>query len=155
MTTYNELRLDNQLCFPLYAASRMITRMYQPLLKKLGLTYPQYLILMVLWEENEQSVTGIGAKLRLSTNTLTPLLKRMETQGIVVRKRSPADERIVKVMLTPEGEKLKEKAVTIPRELGSRMLGILEEEELLSVMKVLKKFLGAVNNGKGFSQEEY
>jgi len=144
MTTYDELRLDNQLCFPLYAASRQVTRLYQPLLKKLGITYPQYLILLVLWEKDDLSVSEIGERLMLSSNTLTPLLKRMETQGILLRTRSSEDERIVKIALTSEGDKLREKAVAIPRDLGSRILEILDEKEVISLVNTLKKFLSDV-----------
>jgi len=141
MTSYDELRLRNQLCFPLYAASRQITRMYQPLLKELGLTYPQYLILLVLWESTELSVTEIGEKLQLNSNTLTPLLKRMETQGLLIRSRSVDDERIVRIQLTPEGEKMKDQAVKIPRELGAQLLEVLNEKEVISLMTTLKKLL--------------
>ncbi len=152
MTTYDELRLDNQLCFPLYAASRMVTRMYQPLLKEIGVTYPQYLILMVLWEAGELSVTEIGARLHLSSNTLTPLLKRMEARALVRRERSAEDERVVRVILTPDGINLKEKAVKIPRQLGSRLLESAELEELITVVSVLKKIL-ASDTEAGVSSE--
>lgn len=111
------LQLDNQLCFPLYAASRMVTKLYQPLLEKLGITYPQYLILLVLWENDELSVNEIGKKLMLETNTLTPLLKRMEVKGIVKRTRSKSDERRVIVKLTDKGDALKQSALCIPLEL--------------------------------------
>jgi len=115
------LQLDNQICFPLYAASRMVTKLYQPLLEKLDITYPQYLILLVLWENDELSVNEIGKKLMLETNTLTPLLKRMESKGIVKRKRSKSDERRVIVSLTDKGNSLKQQALCIPIELLSGM----------------------------------
>lgn len=111
------LQLDNQLCFPLYAASRMVTKLYQPLLEKLGITYPQYLILLVLWENDELNVNEIGKKLMLETNTLTPLLKRMEVKGIVKRTRSKSDERRVIVKLADKGGALKQSALCIPLEL--------------------------------------
>jgi len=111
------LQLDNQLCFPLYAASRMVTKLYQPLLEKLGITYPQYLILLVLWENDELNVNEIGKKLMLETNTLTPLLKRMEVKGIVKRTRSKSDERRVIVKLADKGDALKQSALCIPLEL--------------------------------------
>lgn len=115
------LKLDSQLCFPLYAASRMVTKLYQPLLEKLDITYPQYLILLVLWENDELSVNEIGKKLMLETNTLTPLLKRMESKGIVKRKRSKSDERRVIVSLIDKGNSLKQQALCIPLELLSGM----------------------------------
>ncbi|MGL4851928.1 MAG: MarR family winged helix-turn-helix transcriptional regulator [Phocaeicola sp.] len=112
------LKLDNQLCFRLYALSRLVTRAYQPYLDKLGITYPQYLVLMVLWESDKQPVNDIGKKLFLNTNTLTPLLKRMEADAIVVRKRDDADERRVLVCLTEKGKEMKQKAICIPVELS-------------------------------------
>ena len=91
---YEQLKLENQLCFPVYAASRLITREYQPFLDKLEITYPQYLVLMILWEEDGMPVNDIARKLILNTNTITPLLKRMEQQGIIRRRRSGKDERV-------------------------------------------------------------
>ena len=111
------LQLDNQLCFPLYAASRMVTKLYQPLLEKLDITYPQYLILLVLWENDALTVNEIGKKLMLETNTLTPLLKRMEVKDILKRTRSKADERQVIIKLTDKGGSLKQSALCIPAEL--------------------------------------
>jgi DNA-binding MarR family transcriptional regulator len=108
------LRLDNQLCFPIYAASRLFVRVYQPHLDQLGLTYPQYLVLMVLWEHDEAIVSEIADRLLLNTNTITPLLKRMEAQGLVMRQRSDADERKVVVRLTEHGRQLQAQAVKIP-----------------------------------------
>ncbi|HNW26887.1 MAG TPA: MarR family transcriptional regulator [Spirochaetota bacterium] len=123
------LKLDNQLCFVLYAGSRAITRLYTPLLKKLGITYPQYLVLLVLWEEDGLGVSAIGSRLRLDTGTLTPLLKRMESQGLLSRRRTVSDERKVAVYLTARGKKLKEKAAAVPRELFCRT-GLTAEEFL-------------------------
>lgn len=111
---YEYLKLDNQLCFPLYATSRMITRLYQPLLAEINLTYPQYLVLMVLWEDDLIPVKYIGEKLLLNSNTLTPLLKRMEQMQLIERIRSEKDERVVNVKLTEDGMKLKQEAVKIP-----------------------------------------
>lgn len=115
--TYEQLKLENQICFPIYAASRLITREYQPLLDELGITYPQYLVLMLLWESDGLSVTEIGERLVLNTNTVTPLLKRMEAQGLISRQRSSEDERQVIVTLTAQGHVLKEEAATIPERL--------------------------------------
>lgn len=118
---YDQLKLENQLCFPVYAASRLITREYQPLLDNLEITYPQYLVLLVLWESDRLSVNDIAKKLILNTNTITPLLKRMEQQGLIIRKRSETDERKVMVHLSSKGLNLKEKASEIPQELAKRL----------------------------------
>jgi DNA-binding MarR family transcriptional regulator len=112
------LRLDNQLCFSLYAATRAMTRLYEPLLSRLKLTYPQYLVMLVLWEEAPLSVKAVGERLYLDSGTLSPLLKRLERQGLVERVRSAADERVVEVRPTPAGRRLREKATDIPRELA-------------------------------------
>jgi DNA-binding MarR family transcriptional regulator len=114
------LRLDQQLCFALYNASRSLTRAYAPLLEPLGLTYPQYLAMMVLWEQKEASVKVLGERLGLDSGTLTPLLKRLEQRGLVTRRRDPADERVVLVELTAEGQKLRAKARRIPTEIACR-----------------------------------
>lgn len=114
---FDHLKLSNQLCFPVYAASRLITREYQPHLGKLGITYPQYLVLMVLWETDGITVNAIAEKLILNTNTLTPLLKRMETMGIITRKRSGEDERKVEIRLTGKGQELRVSASGIPQKL--------------------------------------
>jgi DNA-binding MarR family transcriptional regulator len=111
------LRLDRQLCFPIYAASRLVTRLYQPLLEPLGLTYPQYIILMILWEDAPCAVSAIGARALLSSNTLTPLLKRLEQGGWITRARSARDERVVRVDLTAEGRALKGRCACIPGDL--------------------------------------
>ncbi|NQV42631.1 MAG: MarR family transcriptional regulator [Candidatus Marinimicrobia bacterium] len=116
-TSDEYLKLDNQLCFPLYATSRMITRLYQPLLEKLGLTYPQYIVLLVLWEADSLSVKEIGERVQLNTNTLTPLLKRMQELKYITRVRSTEDERIVLVNLTKAGRDMKAKALEIPHQL--------------------------------------
>lgn len=120
------LRLENQLCFPLYAASNLITRAYRPLLQPLGLTYPQYLVMMVLWEVHSISVGELGQKLYLDSGTLTPMLKRMEQNGLVQRLRDPADERRVSVSLTQAGIDLKEPAASIPANLGCKVDGSRE-----------------------------
>lgn len=113
------LKLENQLCFPLYAASRLVTKMYKPLLKELNITYPQYLILLILWEKDCQTVMEIGNMLFLSTNTLTPLLKRMEAKKIIVREKSTSDERKINIKLTDHGKTMKKKACPIPNKLAT------------------------------------
>lgn len=120
---YEQLKLENQICFPVYAASRLITREYQPYLEELGLTYPQYLVLLVLWEQDELTVNDIAKKLILNTNTLTPLLKRMEAQGLLTRVRSRQDERKVIVCLTEAGQETQAKAAGIPERLVTGLSG--------------------------------
>ena len=108
------LRLDNQLCFALYSASLAMTKAYKPLLDALNLTYPQYLVMLVLWERGGLSVSELGERLYLDSGTLTPLLKRMEAAGLVLRTRSPADERRVLVSPTPDGRRLRTRAAKVP-----------------------------------------
>jgi len=135
------LQLDNQLCFPLYAASRMVTKLYQPLLEKLDITYPQYLILVVLWESDALTVNEIGKKLMLETNTLTPLLKRMEIKGIIKRTRSKIDERQVIIKLTDKGSSLKQQALCIPAELLEGVKGQFPLERVDRLKNDLKALL--------------
>lgn len=112
------LALDRQLCFALYSASHAMTKVYAPLLAPLGLTYPQYLVMLVLWEDDGQGVGELGARLALDSGTLTPLLKRLETQGHLSRERDAQDERRVIVRLTPAGRQLKARARRVPQEIG-------------------------------------
>ena len=112
------LALDKQLCFALYSASLAMTKVYKPLLAPLGLTYPQYLVMLALWEGDAQTVSALGDKLALDSGTLTPLLKRLETQGQLSRERDAEDERRVIVRLTPAGRQLKVQARRIPQEIG-------------------------------------
>jgi len=144
---YEQLKLENQLCFPVYAASRLITREYQPFLDELGITYPQYLVLLVLWEVKEITVNEIAHKLILNTNTITPLLKRMEKLDLISRSRSDEDERKVIVTLTSKGEAMKKKAAKIPEELSRGLINeamsvqelILLKNNLISIINYLKK----------------
>ncbi|MGE5348252.1 MAG: MarR family winged helix-turn-helix transcriptional regulator [Actinomycetota bacterium] len=143
---YDQLKLENQLCFPVYAASRLITREYQPLLDRLGITYPQYLVLMILWEEDGVPVNDIAKKLILNTNTITPLLKRMEKDGIVKRKRSAEDERKVIVQLTAKGRDLQEGAAQIPEQLAGRLLqGELNVEDLVRLKEMLDSIIRSIS----------
>jgi len=123
------LRLDQQLCFPLYAASRLLTRLYQPLLEPLGITYPQYIVLMILWEESPCPVSRIGERAFLASNTLTPLLKRLEQLGFVQRQRTVEDERVVMISLSEEGRALKEECGCIPMQLFEK-IGYTAEDAL-------------------------
>jgi len=143
----DQLKLDNQICFPVYAASRLIIREYQPHLDKLGITYPQYLVLLVLWENDGMPVNDIAHKLILNTNTVTPLLKRMETMGLISRIRSEEDERKVIVRLTPKGTTMKSEAAHIPFSL---MAGISPEdvniEELIAMKNKLQEWIDFLKN---------
>ena len=117
-----QFKIDNQICFRLYTASRLITQAYHPMLAAHGLTYPQYLVLMVLWEKDAQPVNDIAKRLLLETNTVTPLLKRMETEGIVTRTRGRDDARQMIVKLTKKGHDLQEKLTDMPEAVGSSLL---------------------------------
>ncbi len=135
MTT-NPLHLDQQLCFALYSASRAFTRAYGPLLEPLGLTYPQYLVMLALWEQDEQSVSELGEHLSLDSGTLTPLLKRMESAGLVRRARSSGDERVVMVRLSEAGKRLEAKARKVPAQLFTRAGFEPTEEGLASLVRL-------------------
>ncbi len=111
---YDQLKLENQLCFRLYSLSRLLTQAYRPLLEPLGLTYPQYLVMLVLWETDHQTVGDIGRRLKLDTNTLTPMLQRMEREGLLVRTHGIVDGRQTLVSLTKKGLQLKEAAKDVP-----------------------------------------
>ncbi|MCQ2515426.1 MAG: MarR family transcriptional regulator [Saccharofermentans sp.] len=137
---YDALKLENQLCFPLYAVSKEIVRKYTPYLKEIDLTYTQYIAMMVLWEHKEISVKDMGAKLFLDSGTLTPLLKILEKKGLVSRNRSKDDERFLMVSATKEGMKLRDKAVDIPAKVGGCVDLSQKEAELL--YKTLWKLLG-------------
>ncbi len=140
---YEQLKLENQLCFPFYAASRLIIRAYQEDLDALGITYPQYLVMMVLWEDQEITVNQIAEKLILNTNTITPLLKRMETMGLITRTPSKTDQRKVMIGLTEEGKNMREKAAEIPSQLLQR-LKIDPTEESLQDFHNMKNQLNAL-----------
>lgn len=131
------LRLDQQVCFPLYAAAHLATRLYRPLLAPLGLTYPQYLAMLVLWERSPVSVGELGQRLLLDSGTLTPLLKRLEAAGLVSRNRAPLDERRVMIDLTPAGHQLRQRASGIPEAMCAS-LG-LGTQDLLQLRDALKK----------------
>ena len=123
----DQLKIDNQLCFPIYALAKEIVNKYRPFLAELDLTYPQYLVMLILWESKEQTVSQLGEKLNLDSGTLTPLLKRLEQKNLIHRNRNPKDERVVQINLTNEGSSLQEKAVEIPSKMF-KSLAISEEE---------------------------
>ncbi len=139
---YEQLLLKNQLCFPLYACSRKIVGSYTPYLKPLGLTYTQYVVLMVLWEHGSVNVGQLGETLRLDAGTLTPLLKRLETAGYVTRERSKEDERITIVSVTKEGEVLKEQCKDIPLKLAQNG-SPLSSKEAKELYRLLYRILDA------------
>ena len=122
MKAEEEFKLDNQLCFRLYTASRLLTQAYHPLLSEYGLTYPQYLVLLVLWEKDAQPVNDIARRLHLETNTVTPLLQRMEKEGILVRSRGKKDARQMIVSLTGTGIALKKRLANVPPTVGNAVL---------------------------------
>lgn len=142
---YEQLLLKNQVCFPLYACGRKVIGRYTPLLKPLGLTYTQYIVMMVLWEKGSVNVGQLGAMLYLDAGTLTPLLKRLEKAGLVTRERSKEDERITIVSITPEGEKLKKKCKDIPAKIADEGVP-LTEKEMKELYRLLYKIL---DNGDG------
>lgn len=116
--TFDPLLLENQLCFPLYACARKIVAAYNPFLKELGLTYPQYITMMVLWENNKVAMRDLGKRLYLDSGTLTPVLKKLEAMGYLKRYRNPEDERILMVSITDEGKALRQEAENIPYQMG-------------------------------------
>lgn len=136
---YDKLKLENQLCFPLYACSKEIIRKYKPFLDPLSLTYTQYITLMALWEEDNITVKALGDKLYLDSGTLTPLLKKMEKQHLILRTRSAQDERNVYIQLTNEGIEMKEKAIAIPDQIGKCIS--LSTDEAIFLHKILHNLL--------------
>ncbi|MBP6611162.1 MAG: MarR family transcriptional regulator [Paludibacter sp.] len=144
---YEQLKLDNQLCFPFYAVSRLITRAYQEDLDAMGITYPQYLVLMILWEKDGVTVNEIAEKLILNTNTVTPLLKRMEFMGLVERIQSKTDQRKVIVSLTEKAVLLEQEAACVPKKLVERLdlsATDLSLAELGALRERLKQLLGVL-----------
>ena len=141
---YDKLKLENQLCFPLYAASKEIVRHYKPFLDKLDMTYTQYITMMVMWEHKELTVKELGQYLYLDSGTLTPLLKTMEKKGWVERNRSKEDERVLNVSITAQGQALREKALYVPEQMAGCVC--LEPEEAADLYKLLNKRLGRLNS---------
>lgn len=138
----DKLILKNQLCFKLYALSRHITSLYRPLLEEMDLTYPQYLVLLVLWERNKISVKDLGHQLMLDSGTLTPLLKRMELKGLVSRQRSKVDERVVEVALKEDGFTMKQKANCIPEHFQQSIT--IDPHELKQFAATLTKMMDQI-----------
>ena len=142
MKKYPQLRLDNQLCFPLYACSKEIVRMYKPILDPLDLTYTQYLVMMVLWEKESINIKDLGRQLFLDSGTLTPVVKKLEAKGYISRNRCADDERCVIVNLTKEGEKLAESASDVPCKMSQ--CALLDEKDSKELARILHKMMGKI-----------
>ncbi|MCM1154705.1 MAG: MarR family transcriptional regulator [Roseburia sp.] len=140
---YENLKLENQLCFPLYACSKEVIRRYKPYLDKLDLTYTQYIAMMVMWERKEVTVSELGKYLYLDSGTLTPLLKKLEEKNYVLRRRSKEDERILLVSITQEGEELKKQALHIPESLGACVS--MEPQDARQLYSLLYKLLNGLS----------
>ena len=138
--TYDALLLENQLCFPLYACSREVIKKYRPHLDAIGLTYTQYVTLMVIWAEGTVSVRDLGKRLYLDSGTLTPVLKHLEAEGYITRRRCPSDERVLLVTITKEGLALRDKAADIPTTMAQCVK--LDDEEAATLYRLLYKLLG-------------
>ena len=139
---YEGLKLENQLCFPLYACSKEIIRKYKPFLDEIDLTYTQYITMMVMWDKKEVNVKTLGENLYLDSGTLTPVLKKLESKGYINRKRSDQDERNLVVTITEKGEALKEKATCVPGKIGSCVN--LNEEESRQLYNLLYKVINSI-----------
>lgn len=146
---YDQLKLDAQICFRLYTASRLVQQCYKPWFEKMGITYPQYLVLMVLWEHDNRVVSDITEQIQLETNTVTPLLQRMEREGLIIRTASAVDSRQKIVSLTKKGRQLEEQAKEIPGCLVSEMAQEgLDVSELEGMAPMLDKLIGVMNEMK-------
>lgn len=144
----SQLQLKSQLCFPLYSASKLITKAYKPYLDKFGLTYPQYLVLLVLWEDDKININTIKEKLLLDTNTLSPMLKRMEKMDFIHRTRSKEDERNVIIELTEKGKQLKSEAIPIPEKLLETLLsGQLSIDDITQLKDTLNTLVKLLKEG--------
>lgn len=142
MDKYDALKLENQLCFPLYAVSKEIVKRYKPFLDRLDLTYTQYITMMVLWEHRQMNVKELGEYLYLDSGTLTPVLKKLEQKGWIERTRARDDERVLIVTLTQEGDRLKEKALDVPGQIGECVR--IDKGEAEQLYKTLYKILGSM-----------
>ncbi|GAB6983240.1 MarR family winged helix-turn-helix transcriptional regulator [Prevotella dentasini] len=143
---YEQLKLDNQLCFRLYTASRLINQAYEPFLRPLGITYTQYLVMMVLWEQDEQPVNDIGKRLLLGVNTISPLIKRMEKLGLLSRREGETDKRQQIVFLTPKGKELRRKAADVPRCMADGFHSCnIDVGRLVAIAPVLDDLIGKMS----------
>ena len=139
MSKYDILKLENQMCFPLYALSREIIKLYKPYLDKFNLTYTQYIAMLVMWEEEKIVFKELGKKLHLDSGTLTPVLKKLESMGLIIKYRSKEDDRVVIVELTETGRKLKDEAITLPERLFCKFK--ISEEDAVQFKYYLDKIL--------------
>jgi len=144
MENSESLKLENQICFPLYVIAKEITGLYRPFLDELDITYPQYLVMMVLWENDGLPVNHIGEKLYLDSGTLTPLLKRLEAKGLILRKRKKEDERVVQVFISESGKELQQRACEIPSKIYNKV-GV-SKEDWAELSNSVKKILSKINN---------
>ncbi len=140
---YACLKLDNQLCFPLYVCAKEVVRRYRPMLDELGITYTQYITMMALWEHRSMSVKEIGSLLCLDSGTLTPLLKKLEERGYIIRVRDSTDERVLKVTVTEEGMALRERALSVPGKVASCIP--LDSADALELSRILRGMMGRLS----------
>jgi len=145
------LRLDNQLCFPLYAASRLVIKLYKPFLDRHGLTYTQYIAMMALWEKDDVAVSELGERLFLDSGTLTPLLKKLEASGFIRRERDAADERTVRIQLTGQGKKLQKAMVDVPRQMASCVH--IERDDAGNLHELLHDLIRNLSKAGRYSEE--
>jgi DNA-binding MarR family transcriptional regulator len=149
MNKQEQLKLSSQVCFPIYSVSRLLTKSYKPYLDKMGITYPQYLVLLVLWENDEVTVNQITDKLLLNTNTVSPLLKRMQQSDLIERLRCKKDERSVIVQLTEKGKELKNEASPIPEKLLQTLLTAnIELPDIINLKELLEEWIGILGEQK-------
>lgn len=139
---YDKLKLENQLCFPLYVAAKEVVRQYKPFLDEIDLTYTQYITMMVMWEEKEVFVKDLGSRLYLDSGTLSPVITSLEKKGFVTRKRSDKDKRDVGVSITKKGMELRDKAVTIPGRIASCLP--LEEKDIKDLYRILNTLMSTI-----------
>jgi len=142
MDKYDCLKLDNQLCFPLYAAAKEVVRKYKPFLDKLDLTYTQYIAMMVIWEQKKLHVTELGKKLYLDTGTISPLIRKLKQKKYITISRDSADERVQIIEITKEGEALREEALSVPKGMAQNRCIDLSLEEACTLKSILEKILG-------------
>ena len=149
MNKEEQLKLSSQVCFPIYSVSRLLTKAYKPYLDRMGITYPQYLVLLVLWENNSVTVNEITSKLYLNTNTVSPLLKRMETAHLIERKRSISDERSVVIELTLKGKELKTVASEVPDKLLKVLLTTnVQLPDIMTLKETLEEWIEVLSEQK-------
>ena len=141
MDKYDSLKLDNQLCFPLYVASKEVIRRYKPLLERFDLTYTQYIAMMVIWEEKKIKVTDLGKRLYLDTGTISPLIRKLRDKGYIEIERDIEDERVQVIILSDEGAKLRDKALEVPQEMMKQKCINLSAEEAKLLKNILEKMM--------------